>query len=89
MEHEKAEAVIQMEEFKKSLESTRADLVSASSQHKMAKAQIDMLNKEKGVALRDNAASYEQSIQLETQVCHMACSPAHACTCSTSTCMYM
>ena len=57
-----------MEALKKSLDATRSDLISASGQFKIAKSQIDMLHKEKGVAMRDNAASYEQTIQLETQV---------------------
>ena len=59
---------MQMEDMKKNLNSTRSELMNASGQFKIAKSQIDMLNKEKGVAMRDNAASYEQSIHLETQV---------------------
>lgn len=68
MEQEKGELTVQMEDLKKNLDSTRSDLVNASGKFKIAKSQIEMLNKEKGVAMRDNAASYEQSIQLETQV---------------------
>ncbi len=59
---------MQFDALKQNLDVTRTDLVSASGKFKIAKSQIDMLNKEKGVALRDNAASYEQTIQLETQV---------------------
>ena len=35
---------------------------------KQANEQINLLTREKGVAMRDNAASYEQSIQKESQV---------------------
>ena len=50
------------------LESVRKEAAAASSEQKSAQKQIEMLMKEKGVAMRDNAASYQQSIQMETQV---------------------
>jgi len=50
------------------LESTRKEASTATSEHESAKKQIEILTKEKGVAMRDNAASYQQSIQMETQV---------------------
>lgn len=61
-----------MEELEKTLESVRGELTKSSKLFKNSKNQIDMLNKEKGVAMRDNAASYEHSIQMETQVCQAA-----------------
>ena len=50
------------------LESSRKQTTTATSEHQSAKKQIEILTKEKGVAMRDNAASYQQSIQMETQV---------------------
>ena len=50
------------------LESVRKEAAAASSEQKAAQKRIEMLTKEKGVAMRDNAASYQQSIQMETQV---------------------
>ena len=50
------------------LESVRKEAAVASSEQKTAQKKIEMLMKEKGVAMRDNAASYQQSIQMETQV---------------------
>ena len=76
LEQEKGELTMEIEALKKTLETTRSDLTSASGQFKIAKSQIDMLNKEKGVAMRDNAASYEQFIQLESQVRHLTRSHA-------------
>ena len=67
LEHERSETAVQLEAVKKQMEESRGELATISGQYKVAKSQIDMLNKEKGVAMRDNAASYEQSIQLETQ----------------------
>ncbi len=57
-----------MKDLKKNLEDARTELAKTSGHFKVAKSQIDMLHKEKGVALRDNAASFEQSVHLETQV---------------------
>ena len=71
LEHERNEISVQLEALKKNLEVSQKELANTSGQYKVAKSQIDMLNKEKGVAMRDNAASYEQSIQLETQVIYM------------------
>ena len=42
--------------------------LQANSQSKSAKTQLQMMTKEKGVAMRDNAASYQQSIQRESQL---------------------
>ena len=68
METERFDLTSQLDYSKKHLEGARKELTSTSSKFKEARSQIDMLDKEKGVALRDNAASYEQFIQLETQV---------------------
>ncbi len=65
---ERGDLTSQLESVKKQFEMARQELTSTSSKFKEARSQIDMLDKEKGVALRDNAASYEQFIQLETQV---------------------
>jgi len=68
LETERGELSSQLETAKKELENSRKKLSSASFKFKEAQSQIDMLDKEKGVALRDNANSYEQFIQLQTQV---------------------
>ena len=44
------------------------ELKVTSGKLKEAQNQIAQLNKEKGVAFRDTATSYQQSIQLESQV---------------------
>ena len=51
------------------LKKAQDDLVKSLSNVKNGQEQINLLTREKGVAMRDNAASYEQSIQKETQVC--------------------
>jgi predicted nucleic acid-binding Zn-ribbon protein len=68
LENEKRALSGQIEELQKSLSAVRSELMSSSRLFQNSKAQINMLNKEKGVAMRDNAASYEHSIQMETQV---------------------
>ena len=50
------------------LEKTRQELTKATSQFKTAQDQIESLMKEKGVAMRDNAASYQQTIQDQTRL---------------------
>ena len=68
LEAERGDLSSQLESTKKQCDDIHKELTSASSKFKEAQSQIDMLDKEKGVALRDNAASYEQFIQLQTQV---------------------
>ena len=50
------------------LQQTQVEAAKKEAELKTAREQIRMLTKEKGVAMRDNAASYEQSLQRETQV---------------------
>ena len=50
------------------LQKTQVEAAKKEAELKSAREQIGLLTKEKGVAMRDNAASYEQSLQRETQV---------------------
>ena len=50
------------------LQRTQVEAAKKEAELKAAQEQIRMLTKEKGMAMRDNAASYEQSIQRDTQV---------------------
>ncbi len=50
------------------LEKAREVATKKEKELKTSLEQINLLTREKGVAMRDNAASYEQSIQKETQV---------------------
>ncbi len=50
------------------LKKVREEAAKKEKELKTALEQINLLTKEKGVAMRDNATSYEQSIQKETQV---------------------
>ena len=68
MERDHADLESQIRSMTAELESVRKEAAAASSEQKTAQKQIEMLTKEKGVAMRDNAASYQQSIQMETQV---------------------
>lgn len=68
LERSKGELTAQLKELQKTLDTVRQDLKNSSLQCRNSKTQIDMLSKEKGVAMRDNASSYEHSIQMETQV---------------------
>ena len=68
MERDHTDLESQMRSMTAELESVRKEAAAASSEQKTAQKQIEMLTKEKGVAMRDNAASYQQSIQMETQV---------------------
>ncbi len=51
------------------LQKAREEAAKKELELKNALEQIGMIAREKGVAMRDNAVSYEQSIQKETQVC--------------------
>ena len=68
MERDHTDLESQIRSITAELESVRKEAAAASSEQKTAQKQIEMLTKEKGVAMRDNAASYQQSIQMETQV---------------------
>ena len=68
MERDHTDLESQIRSMTAELESVRKEAAAASSEQKTAQKQIEMLTKEKGVAMRDNAASYQQSIQMETQV---------------------
>ena len=50
------------------LQKARKEAAKKETELKEALEQIGMITREKGVAMRDNAVSYEQSIQKETQV---------------------
>ena len=57
-----------MDAVRKNRDVTNLELAATNSRLKEACAHIEILHKEKGVAMRDNASSYERSIQLETKV---------------------
>ena len=59
----------QLQLAKSEVRKLQEELSLTGTKFKSAQTQIDQLNKEKGVAMRDNATSYQQSIQLESQVC--------------------
>ena len=60
---------VQLQLTKSEMKKLQEELKVTSAKLKEAQNQIDQLNKEKGVAFRDTATSYQQSIQLESQVC--------------------
>ena len=70
MEQGHSDTDSQLQQVKAELKKLQGELNSSRTKYKQAQTQIDMLNREKGVAMRDNATSYQQSIQLESQV-HM------------------
>jgi len=57
------------------LQKERAEKDKKMSELKLAQEQISHLSREKSVAMRDNAASYKQSIEKETQVSEWGFSP--------------
>ena len=71
IERERSEASMEMCSTKKDLELARNDLAVNGGKLKTACSQLSILSNEKGVAMRDNAASYERSLQFETKVCYI------------------
>ena len=68
MERSNSDKDVQLQLTKSEMKKLQDELKLTSTKFKHAQSQIDQLNKEKGVAMRDNATSYQQSIQLESQV---------------------
>ncbi|CAI8046659.1 Disks large homolog 2 [Geodia barretti] len=68
LDKERVEMEMQMKRLKHELQTAQLEMNKTASQYKEAQNQIDMLGKEKGVAMRDNAVSYQQSIQLESKL---------------------
>ena len=68
MEQGHGDTEAQLQEAKSEAKKLRDELSSTSSRLKEAQTQIDQLHKVKGAAMRNNASSYQQSIQLESQV---------------------
>ena len=67
-EHEHKECESKLKSLENEMDAVHKEIASTNSQFREAKTKIEMLNKQKGVALRDNATSYQQSIQMESQV---------------------
>jgi predicted nucleic acid-binding Zn-ribbon protein len=65
MEQGHGDAESQLQQAKSEAKKLRDELTSASTKLKKAQGQIDQLNK---AAMKNNASSYQQSIQLESQV---------------------
>jgi chromosome segregation ATPase len=68
LDKERVEMEMQMKRLKRELQTAQLEMNKTASQYKEAQNQIEMLGKEKGVAMRDNAVSYQQSIQLESKL---------------------
>ncbi|XP_064405216.1 disks large homolog 5-like isoform X2 [Halichondria panicea] len=62
------EAEFKVQSVTSDLKKVREEAAKKEKELKTALEQINLLTKEKGVAMRDNATSYEQSIQKETQM---------------------
>lgn len=62
------DAEIKVQAVNSNLQKVQEEAAKKAAELKLANEQINLLTREKGVAMRDNAASYEQSIQKETQV---------------------
>ncbi len=65
MEQGHGDAESQLQQAKSEAKKLRDELTSASTKLKKAQGQIEQLNK---AAMKNNASSYQQSIQLESQV---------------------
>ena len=65
MEQGHGDTESQLQQAKLEAKKVRDELASASTKLKQAQSQIDQLNK---AAMKNNASSYQQSIQLESQV---------------------
>lgn len=65
MEQGHGDTESQLQQAKSEAKKFRDELASASTKLKQAQSQIDQLNK---AAMKNNASSYQQSIQLESQV---------------------
>ena len=68
MEKGRSNIEAQLQQAKSEAKKLRDELNSTSSKLKQSQTQIDQLNMDKGAAMRNNASSYQQSIQLESQV---------------------
>ncbi len=68
VEQERMDLNSQLHAMERELEMSRQELAKTTSQSKAAQNQIESLVKAKGVAMKDNAVSYQQSIQQETRV---------------------
>jgi hypothetical protein len=68
MDKERADMDLQLKRLKHELHTAQLELNKTANQYKDAQNQIQTLSRERGVAMRDNAMSYQQSIQLESKL---------------------
>ncbi len=68
VEQERMDVSSQLHSVERELESTKQELAKSQVQLKGAQGQIEAVMKAKGVAMKDNAVSYQQSIQQETRL---------------------
>lgn len=68
VEHERMDLSSQLHSVELELESSKQELTKSKTQIKEAQSQIEALMKAKGVAMKDNAESYQQAIQQETRL---------------------
>lgn len=68
MEKGHGDTETQLQQAKSEAKKLKDDLTSISTKLKQAQSQIEQLNK---AAMKNNASSYQQSIQLESQVLHV------------------